>query len=93
MCIVTGAFGGLGLLLVQWLAERGAKQLVLVSRHGPPEHASGVVAKLEAMGHVFQRISLRGELRMGYGAVVLIDGNRVRAGGDPRRGGAGGAVR
>ncbi|MCZ6857944.1 MAG: gamma-glutamyltransferase [Gemmatimonadetes bacterium] len=51
-----------------------------------------VLRELEAMGHVFQRISLRGELRMGYGAVVLIDGNRVRAGGDPRRAGAGGAI-
>ena len=33
--------------------------------------------------------SLLGELRMGYGAVVLIDGGRVRASTDPRRSGAG----
>ncbi|MEE8134160.1 MAG: hypothetical protein V3T56_03845, partial [Gemmatimonadales bacterium] len=38
-----------------------------------------VIRELEAMGHIFQRISLRGELRMGYGAAVLIDGDRVRA--------------
>ncbi len=41
--------------------------------------APAVLRRLEDMGHVFQRISLPGELRMGYGAVVLIDGGRVRA--------------
>lgn len=55
--------------------------------------APAVLRRLEDMGHVFQRISLPGELRMGYGAVVLIDGGRVRAGADPRRSGAAGAVR
>lgn len=52
-----------------------------------------VVRELSLMGHDFQRISLRGELRMGYGAAVLIEGGRVRAGADPRRSGAAGAVR
>lgn len=47
------------------------------------------VRKLEAMGHTFQPISLIGELRMGYGAAVVIDGGRVEAGGDPRRSGSG----
>jgi gamma-glutamyltranspeptidase len=55
--------------------------------------APHVLRELERMGHAFQPISLMGELRMGYGAAVLIDNGRVRAGGDPRRGGTGGAVR
>lgn len=52
-----------------------------------------VMRQLRRMGHEFQPISLRGELRMGYGAAVLVDGGRVRAGADPRRSGAAGAVR
>jgi gamma-glutamyltranspeptidase len=55
--------------------------------------APRVLRELEAIGQSFQPISLMGELRMGYGAAVVIDGNRVRAGGDPRRSGTGGATR
>jgi gamma-glutamyltranspeptidase len=52
-----------------------------------------MLRQLEAMGHAFQPISLMGELRMGYGAAVLIrDDGTVEAGGDPRRSGAGAAV-
>lgn len=51
-----------------------------------------VMQRLEEMGHEFQRISLRGELRMGYGAAVMIDAGMVRAGADPRRSGAAGAI-
>jgi gamma-glutamyltranspeptidase len=54
--------------------------------------APHVVRGLQKLGHRLQRISLRGELRMGYGAVVSIDGKCVRAGGDPRRSGAAGAI-
>ena len=55
--------------------------------------APEVMLALERMGHDTQLISLRGELRMGYGAAVLIDGDVVRAGGDPRRSGGAGASR
>ena len=51
-----------------------------------------VMRRMKALGHEIQLISLRGELRMGYGAAVLLDGNRVRAGGDPRRSGGASAV-
>jgi gamma-glutamyltranspeptidase/glutathione hydrolase len=54
--------------------------------------APEVMRSLERMGHDTQLISLRGELRMGYGAAVLIDGGIVRAGGDPRRSGGAGAI-
>ena len=52
-----------------------------------------VLRALERMGHSFRRISLRGELRMGYGAAVLVRDARAIAGADPRRSGAAGAVR
>ena len=55
--------------------------------------APEVMRSLERMGHDTQLISLRGELRMGYGAAVLIDGGIVRAGGDPRRSGGANAIR
>jgi len=38
-------------------------------------------------------ISMRGEMRMGYGAAVLIEDGRAIAGADPRRSGAAGAAR
>ena len=51
-----------------------------------------VLQKLEQMGHRFNVISLPGELRMGYGAAVMISNGKVRAGGDPRRSGTGGTI-
>ncbi len=37
--LITGGFGGLGLLVANWLAEKGAKNLVLLGRSGvKPEH-------------------------------------------------------
>ncbi len=55
--------------------------------------APDVIRALEAMGHTLRRISLRGEVRMGYGAAVMVDGGVAVAGADPRRSGAAGAVR
>jgi gamma-glutamyltranspeptidase / glutathione hydrolase len=51
-----------------------------------------VLRRLEAMGHRFQQISLDGELRMGYAAVVAIGQREARAAADPRRSGTAGAV-
>lgn len=49
--------------------------------------APGVLESLIEKGHDVQRISARGELRMGYASAVMIDGKVVRAGADPRRSG------
>ena len=54
--------------------------------------APSVIRALEAKGWEMLPISLRGELRMGYGAAVSIDGRTATAGADPRRAGAAGAV-
>ncbi len=55
--------------------------------------SSDVIRGLSRLGHDYQLVSLLGELRMGYGAAVLIDGDMVLAGGDPRRSGGAVAVR
>ena len=68
----------------------GQPQSVLQIEAG---YAPAVISKLESLGHRFNLISLPGELRMGYGAAVLIERGQVRAGADPRRSGAAGAVK
>ncbi len=55
--------------------------------------APAVLERLEQMGHRFRRISLRGELRMGYGSAILIQNGHVTAAADPRRSGAAEAIR
>jgi acyl transferase domain-containing protein/acyl carrier protein len=49
--LITGAFGGFGKVLAEWLVDYGAKHLVLTSRSGPssPE-AEAFLAKLRARG-------------------------------------------
>jgi gamma-glutamyltranspeptidase len=51
-----------------------------------------VVKKLKELGYDISYVSMRGELREGYGAAVAIDGKKVTAGADPRRAGAAGAI-
>jgi gamma-glutamyltranspeptidase len=55
-------------------------------------YAPEVIRRIRKMGHAVHLISHRGELRMGYGAAVLIEDGKVRAGGDPRRSGGASAV-
>ena len=54
--------------------------------------APAMIRELESRGHAFQKISLPGELRMGYAAVITFGDRTVTAGADPRRAGAAGAV-
>jgi gamma-glutamyltranspeptidase / glutathione hydrolase len=54
--------------------------------------APEVTQRLRALGYDLSFVSLRGELREGYGAAVALDGKTVTAGADPRRSGAAGAV-
>ncbi len=51
-----------------------------------------VIKKLKDLGYDISFVSMRGELREGYGAAVAIDGKKVTAGADPRRAGAAGAI-
>lgn len=56
--LVTGGLSGFGLTTAHWLAAKGAKNLVLVSRRGPTsEEAIQGIAKLEAMGVKVQALA------------------------------------
>ncbi|WP_110665701.1 type I polyketide synthase [Salinicola halophilus] len=49
--VVTGGLGGFGLATAEWLAARGARQLLLLGRRGATtEEAIAGVARLEALG-------------------------------------------
>ncbi|WP_110655850.1 type I polyketide synthase [Salinicola halimionae] len=49
--VVTGGLGGFGLATAEWLADKGARQLLLLSRRGATtEEAESGVARLEALG-------------------------------------------
>ena len=49
--LIAGGLGGLGRSAAQWMARRGAKHLILLSRSGTrAEAAQNLVANLRAMG-------------------------------------------
>ena len=48
--LVTGGFGELGLAAAMWLADHGARRLVLVGRRPPSEEAAAHIAALRAAG-------------------------------------------
>ncbi|TGJ81386.1 hypothetical protein E0Z10_g7369 [Xylaria hypoxylon] len=49
--VVAGGFGGLGRAIIKWMADRGAKHLVILSRSGPvSEAAAELVSNLTAQG-------------------------------------------
>jgi len=48
--LITGGLGALGLQVAQWMAENGARHLVLIGRHGPSDGARQALTKLEQAG-------------------------------------------
>ena len=48
--LIAGGLGGLGILTAHWLAEKGAKNLLLLGRSKPSEYAQQEIAKLEQQG-------------------------------------------
>jgi acyl transferase domain-containing protein/NAD(P)-dependent dehydrogenase (short-subunit alcohol dehydrogenase family)/acyl carrier protein len=50
--LVTGAFGGLGLLVARWLVARGARCLMLVGRNAPGADAQTAIEEISAEGVV-----------------------------------------
>jgi hypothetical protein len=49
--VIAGAFGGLGRSIARWMASRGVKNLILLSRRGPVHDSSKeLVTELESMG-------------------------------------------
>jgi len=85
--LVSGRGGGRG----GGGAGSGAQQAAVITAEDII--APSVVRELRALGHRVQMISLRGEMRMGYGAAVVIENGEVTAGADPRRSGDAKAAR
>jgi NADPH:quinone reductase-like Zn-dependent oxidoreductase/acyl carrier protein len=48
--LITGGLGGLGLKVAQWMADRGARHLVLVGRSSASQRAQPVLKRLEDAG-------------------------------------------
>jgi acyl transferase domain-containing protein/D-arabinose 1-dehydrogenase-like Zn-dependent alcohol dehydrogenase/acyl carrier protein len=48
--LITGGLGGLGLRSAQWLAERGARSIILMGRSAPSSQAQTAIAALEISG-------------------------------------------
>ncbi|MEM8677428.1 MAG: SDR family NAD(P)-dependent oxidoreductase, partial [Cyanobacteria bacterium P01_G01_bin.67] len=48
--LITGGLGGLGILTAQWLAEKGARNLILLGRSQPSTYAQVEIAKLQQQG-------------------------------------------
>lgn len=66
------------------------KDIVIQVENG---FAPGILQQLNVLGHELQAVSNYGELRMGYGAAVMVEKGKVRAGADPRRSGEAGVVK
>ena len=48
--LVTGGLSGLGLLVAEWLARKGAGSIVLMGRRQPDEHSAARIERLKASG-------------------------------------------
>jgi len=48
--LITGGLGGLGLALARWMAEGGARRIVLAGRSAPNPAAEKTIRELEALG-------------------------------------------
>lgn len=48
--LITGGFGGIGTQLLRWLVTRGARNIVLVGRHGPGSQSRAAIEWAEAQG-------------------------------------------
>jgi acyl transferase domain-containing protein/acyl carrier protein len=84
--LVTGGLGGLGPVVAEWLAARGATHLVLVGRTASPDHldpaAREMVDRLEAAG---VRVTIRAvDVTDREALTRLVDD--LRAGAEPLRG-------
>ena len=71
--LITGGLGGLGLAMAQWLAEQGARHLLLVGRSQPKSEAQPQLDSLAKMGvtvTVAQAdVTIRSQLRAVLGKV------------------------
>ncbi len=74
--LITGGLGALGLQIAQWLGDRGARHIALMSRRSPDEAAQQAIKNLEATG--LQVTAIQGDVA---DSVVLAEGTPTAAGG------------
>lgn len=55
--LVTGGLGGLGLVFAQWLADAGARHLLLMGRRAPGQEALATIESLQQRGVVVEVIA------------------------------------
>jgi acyl transferase domain-containing protein/pimeloyl-ACP methyl ester carboxylesterase/aryl carrier-like protein len=48
--LITGGLGGIGLRIARWMAEAGARHLILLARHDPSELTSQGIEELRRLG-------------------------------------------
>ncbi|MEZ5410407.1 MAG: SDR family NAD(P)-dependent oxidoreductase [Acidimicrobiales bacterium] len=74
--LITGGYGGVGLMAAQWMASRGARTIVVTGRSGRvPEQSQGLVGLIEACGAEVQVVAADVADREGMAALV----RRLRA--------------
>jgi NADPH:quinone reductase-like Zn-dependent oxidoreductase/NAD(P)-dependent dehydrogenase (short-subunit alcohol dehydrogenase family)/SAM-dependent methyltransferase/acyl carrier protein len=77
--LITGGLRGIGLRLAEWLANNGARELVLVSRRAAEEKAGQAIARLRAQG--ISVTAIEGDI-----ADPVVAGRAVRLAGSSLRG-------
>lgn len=80
--VITGGLGALGLAVAGRLADRGARQLVLVGRSAPSDAAAGTIAAMRASGVTVEVV--QADVTDGAGLAAALD--RVRGELPPIRG-------
>jgi myxalamid-type polyketide synthase MxaB len=48
--IITGGLGSLGLILAEWMVDKGARNIILAGRHEPSEAAESMINRLRDLG-------------------------------------------
>jgi myxalamid-type polyketide synthase MxaE and MxaD len=80
--LITGGLGALGLQLAKWLADKGAKHLVLTGRRKPSETAQQTISQIEQAG---VKVSvLLGDVSVKQDAASIVE--QVKASLPPLRG-------
>ncbi|WP_433246351.1 SDR family NAD(P)-dependent oxidoreductase [Streptosporangium sp. CA-135522] len=69
--LITGGYGGLGLVVARWLVDRGAGRIVLGGRSGPSDEGAATIAELRARGADIQVVT--GDLAVPGVARGLVD--------------------
>ena len=80
--LITGGLGALGLQLAKWLADKGAKHLVLTGRRKPSQTAQQTITQLEQAG--VQVSVLLGDIAVKQDAASIVE--QVKASLPPLRG-------